>query len=72
MPNYKAYLQFYDGDGKTITYSYPSKNAIASADMKQVMTSFITNGAIFKKVPVTKKAAYIIATTQSDIDISDE
>lgn len=69
MAEYRCYMKFGIADSKTVTYSYPSKNAIASSDIGAVMDSFITNGAIFKKVPLTKQEAYIVATTKSSIEI---
>lgn len=70
MSTYKAYLVFNAADEKTVTFSYPSKSAISSANMITVMDAFITNGSIFKTEPVSKKAAYIVATDQTNIDIS--
>lgn len=71
MSTYKAYLVFNAADDKTVTFSYPSKSAVNSTNMKTVMDAFITNGSIFQTPPVSKKAAYIIATDQTNIDISE-
>ena len=72
MPSYKMVMQFLDGDGKTISQTYNYVQGSPSAvSTKAAMDAIVTNGAIFKKVPVSKKACYVVATTQTNINISD-
>lgn len=70
---YKLVLKFKDAAGKSITFNYAhAASSITSEHAKAIMTAFITNGSIFKNVPVTKTACYLVLSNQSEIDINDE
>ena len=69
---YKAVLGFLDADGKKIKFTYPNaKPLVNKSDAVAAMNAMITNGAIFKRVPVTKESYIIVSTEESTIDISD-
>ena len=69
---YKAVMSFYDADGKTIKFTYPNAKPLVNAsDAKTAMNAMITNGAIFKKVPVSKKSYIVLSTEESSIDVTD-
>lgn len=73
MTNYKLILSFLDGDDKAISFSYNhSKSSIDTEDVAALMNAMVTNGAIFKKVPVSKKGAKIVKTEETIIDVSGE
>lgn len=68
---YKLVLDFLTAAEKTtrFTYNYADANNEAS-DVTTLMNAIITNGSIFKNVPVTKKAAKLVATEETAYNIA--
>lgn len=70
---YKLVCQYTTTDGGTLTQSFAyamAPNNIGSNDVNKLMNAVITNNTLFKKTPVSKKAAYIVATEQTSITLS--
>lgn len=68
----KLVFSFGNALGNTINYSYNYGNAnAATSDIKAAMNTMITNGAIFKNVPVSIKGAKAVVTTETEFDLSE-
>ena len=68
----KIVFSFGNASGNTVNYSYNyGDDDAASADVKAAMNTMITNGAIFKNVPVSIKGAKAVITTESEFDLSE-
>lgn len=55
---------------KNFSYNYINAE-IATPIVKQIGNAIVTNGSIFKNIPLTFKAAKTVTTTEVDFDISD-
>ena len=68
----KLAMVFKDAENNNVNlnYSYADPNVQAS-DVKTLANAIVTNGSIFKKVPVAKKSAKVVTTTENELDISD-
>lgn len=67
----KIVFSFGNASGNTINYSYNYGNDDASsASVKNAMNTMISNGSIFKRVPVSIKSAKSVITTESAFDLS--
>lgn len=68
----KIVFSFGNALGNTINYSYNYGNASAAAStIKNAMNTMITNGAIFKNVPVSIKGAKAVVTSETEFDLSE-
>ena len=68
----KLVLKFEDSNGKDVIFSFPYANPSASrTQVKALMNGIITNGSIFEHVPVEKKSAKLVTTTQTAVDVDD-
>lgn len=69
--SYKLVCQYVTSDGGSTTHSFPyAMSDLSTQAVNTFMNTIITNGSIFKKVPVSKKAAYLIETEQTDFSIT--
>ena len=67
----KLSLNFYKADDKTMNLSYKyARQDPSNANIKALMEGIVTNGTIFKKVPVSLKSAQIITTETTEVDLS--
>lgn len=67
----KMVLSFYNASGATVNYSYNYGNSEALAsDIKTAMNTMITNGSIFRNVPVSIKSAKAVITSETEFDLS--
>ena len=65
-------LEFADADGNSLFFSFPYADAhVDTASLKEAMNSFIDNGSIFIKPPVSIKSAKAVITTESEFVLSD-
>ena len=65
-------LEFADAGGNSLFFSFPYGNSEAtSLSVKNAMNSFIDNGSIFIKPPVSIRSAKAVTTTESKFDLSD-
>ncbi|MBQ3395597.1 MAG: DUF2922 domain-containing protein [Synergistaceae bacterium] len=68
----KLVLSFENAAGNTVNYSYNYGDADAtSAAVRNAMNTMITNGAIFKNVPVSIKGAKAVVTTETEFNLSE-
>lgn len=68
----KLYTQFNISSNKTVNWSWNyAKPSITESQVRSFMTSLITNGSIFKKVPLTAKKAYLRVTEDTEFDLED-
>ena len=68
----KIVFSFGNALGNTINYSYNYGNPDAtSLSVKNAMNAMITNGSIFRNVPVSIKGAKAVLTTETEFDLSD-
>lgn len=67
----KLQLTFLNEDGGKVyfNYNYADPN-VEKASVAALMSGIVTNGAIFSTPPVTAKAAKIITTQETSIDLS--
>lgn len=65
-------INFECEDGKKHNFSFSNASELPrTADVKTLISTMKTNGAIFQNVPVNALSAKVIVTTSSEIDISD-
>lgn len=68
----KLVFSFGNALGNTINYSYNYGDAnTATSDIKTAMNTMITNGTIFRNVPVSIKGAKAVVTTETEFDLSE-
>ena len=68
----KIVFSFGNASGNTINYSYNYGDASTSAsDVKTAMNTMITNGVIFRNVPVSIKGAKAVVTSETEFDLSE-
>ena len=66
----KLILKFGITGDKTSTMSYKyAKPSVTEAQANALAQGIITNGSIFKKVPLSIKAIQVVATDTTDFDI---
>lgn len=69
---YKYILRYKDANDKTITHTIqPALQTATAATVKAAMQTVITNGVIFKNVPVSMLDAKLVQTTETSITITD-
>lgn len=69
---YKLVCQYTDANGKTITHNWsPAGSGVTGQVVKSLMSACVTNGAIFKNVPVAIKEAKLVQTTETEITLPD-
>lgn len=56
------------GEESKLTFNHADKN-VENTDVKALMTAIVANGSIYKSVPVAPKAAKVVVTTETDIDL---
>ena len=67
----KIIFSFGNAVGNTVNYSYNYGDAETTASaVKAAMNTMITNGAIFKNVPMSIKGAKAVVTTETEFDLS--
>ena len=73
MSTTKLVLEFTDAGGisRTFNYNYIESTAATQTRIKNLMNSMITNGSIFAHVPMTKKAARLVTTTETNVEVDD-
>ena len=72
MTTTKLALVFKDAENNNVNLNYKYADPEVSAtDVKTLMSTILTNGSSFAKVPVAKKSAKTVTTTENEIDISD-
>ena len=65
-------ITFLDAQGAERKFTFKHANpSAAAARVKSAAAAIITNGSIFKYVPVSAKSAKLITTTETDLDISE-
>lgn len=64
-------ITFLDDEGakRRFSFKYATPSA-APAQVKSAAEAIITNGSIFKNVPVVAKSAKMVVTTENEVDIS--
>ena len=68
----KIVFSFGNASGNTVNYSYNYGNASATtSSVRTAMNSMITNGVIFRNVPVSIKGAKAVVTTETEFDLSE-
>ena len=69
----KLVVEFTDAAGKShsFSYNYIEPTAATQTRIKNLMNGIITNGSIFEHVPVEKKSAKLVTTTQTAVDVDD-
>ena len=71
MSTYKLVLKYGDSAGATITHTWPyAMSNVTASTVNSFMQTCITNGALFSKVPVTKKSAVLVETDETELTIS--
>lgn len=69
----KLQFSFTDSEGKSTTQSFSNADpSVEASDVKALAAAIITNGSIYKAVPVAVKSAKLIQTTETEIDIEEE
>lgn len=64
-------LKFETSAGKSVSMSYnPADPAVTAADVNTLMSTIITNKAIFVDEPATKVSAAMVDTTTTPFNIS--
>ena len=67
----KLVVEFVRSNGTTMSQTYKyAKSNVSSANAKALMQAIIANGNIFQKVPSAMKAARIVTTDTTEIDLS--
>ena len=67
----KIVLDFAKANGSTCTQTYEhARQDVSNANIKSLMQGIVANGAIFTNVPVAIKAAKIVTTDTTDVDLS--
>ena len=66
----KLALTFNIGSNKTsvINYNY-AKPSVTEAQVQALASGIVTNGSIFKKVPLSVKSAKLITTDTTEFDV---
>lgn len=65
----KLYFLKSNGNEMSMTVKYARQDA-SNANIKALMQGIIANGAIFENTPVALKAAKIVTTETTDVDLS--
>ena len=67
----KLSLIFNIGNNKTSSLSYKYANpSVTQAQVQALATGIVTNGSIFKKVPLSAKSAKLITTEETAFDVA--
>ncbi|MBR0070178.1 MAG: DUF2922 family protein [Synergistaceae bacterium] len=67
----KIVFSFGNAVGNTVNYSYNYGDEEASVtSVRNAMNTMITNGAIFKNVPVSIKGAKAVVTTETEFNLN--
>lgn len=68
----KIVFIFGNADGNTLNFSYNYGDEEAEvSDIKTAMNTMITNGDIFRNVPVSIKGAKAVVTSETEFDLSE-
>lgn len=67
----KLVLDFTTADGGTARFNYNYCDPeVSTANIKTLMQTMITNGSVFSKPPLAQKAAKLVTTTETTLDLS--
>lgn len=67
----KLVMTFTGTNGKNLQLSYKYANEeVQNATVNALMNGIIENGAIFATVPAAKKAAKVVITSESEVELS--
>lgn len=67
----KLQLKFGTMAGEKVWNFSRAKQNVTTAQVKALMTSMISNGAIYQEPPLTMRSAKVIVTTEDEFDLSD-
>ena len=68
----KIVFSFGNALGNTVNYSYNYGNSEATASsVRNAMNTMITNGVVFRNVPMSIKGAKAVVTSETEFDLSE-
>ena len=69
--NHKLVLSFLDANDSTFALSYPYiRDELEQSHVTALINAIITNGSIFKRVPVKVKTAKLVNVTENNYEVA--